>query len=560
MMRRLFNFPGGVRVREHKRESTSSPVTRAQLPEKIILPLHQHIGVPAKPIVYPGDHVLKGQVVAEAGNNISAPIHASTSGKVLAIEDHAIPHPSGLPARSIIIEVDGKDEATDSYGVARDSSSLTAEQLREAIKEAGIVGLGGAGFPSYLKLTNEQNKVTTLILNGVECEPYITCDQMLMRNHALEIVRGLQIMQRALGIKQAIIAIENNKPKELELIQHAIYEAEADNVELVQVPTVYPAGGEKQLIQTLTGKEVPSQGLPMDIGIVCHNVGTAYAVTRAIEHNEPLISRYITVAGSVAKAQVLEVLIGTPVSHLIEQCGGNRKTLSRVIMGGPMMGFALHKDEVPVVKTTNCILVNSLISDVPLPSRSNFAMPCIRCGSCAQACPVGLLPQQLYWYARAKEFDKIQDYNLFDCIECGCCDYVCPSQIPLVQYYRYAKSTIWQQEKEKTFSDISRQRHEFHNYRLEREKKERELRHKQKRQAVEGKSTQDDKKAAIQAAMDRVRKKREHSDVLPKNVDNLTDQQQKLIEEVEARRKKKLEEMKHDTANPDNNEVESRKP
>ncbi|MCI0506007.1 MAG: electron transport complex subunit RsxC [Gammaproteobacteria bacterium] len=544
MMRRLYNFAGGVRLKEHKRESTSSPVGRTQLPQKIILPLHQHIGVPAKPIVNAGERVLKGQVVAEAGNNISAPIHASTSGTVLAIEDHPIAHPSGLPARCIIIKTDGKDEAAGGYGAPCDTSALTQEQLNAAIKQAGIVGLGGAGFPTYLKLANEAKKITTLILNGVECEPYITCDQMLMRGHSADIVRGLVIMQRALGIKRAIIAIENNKPKELELMQEAIYEAGTPDMELVQVPTVYPAGGEKQLIQTLTGKEVPSQGLPMDIGIVCHNVGTTYAIYRAIAFNEPLISRYITIAGSVAKAQVLDVLIGTPVSHLIEQCGGNRKTLSRVIMGGPMMGFALHDDEAPVVKTTNCILVNSVISDVPLPSRSNFSLPCIRCGACADACPVGLLPQQLYWYARARDFDKVQDYNLFDCIECGCCDYVCPSQIPLVQYYRYAKTAIWQQENEKTLSDISRQRHEFHKFRQEREKQERELRHKQKRQAVDGASTQDNKKAAIQAAMERVRRKREHSDVTPKNIDNLTEQQQKLIEEADARRKKKLEELK----------------
>ena len=543
MMRRLFNFSGGVRLREHKRESTVSPVTRAQIPEKIILPLHQHIGTPARPVVNVGDRVLKGQIIAKAGNNVSAPIHASTSGTITAIEDCAIPHPSGLPAPCIIIETDGRDEAVSHYGQSRDYHSLTAEQLRDEIKQAGIVGLGGAGFPSYLKLENKDHKITTLILNGVECEPYITCDQMLMRNHAIDIVNGLKIMQQALEIDHCIIAIENNKPKELELMQEAIYEAEADHIELVQVPTVYPAGGEKQLIQMLTGKEVPSQGLPMDIGIVCHNVGTAYAVTRAIEHNEPLISRYITVAGSVAKAKVLEVLIGTPVSHLIEECGGNRKTLSRVIMGGPMMGFALHDDEVPVVKTTNCILVNSVISDVPLPSRSNTAMPCIRCGACAEACPANLLPQQLYWYARAKDFDKVQDYNLFDCIECGCCDYVCPSQIPLVQYYRYAKSTIWQQEKEKVLSDISRQRHEFHNLRIEREKKEREQRHKQKRKAVAKTSSQDDKKAAIQAAMERVRKKRDQEHVQPKNIDDLTEQQRKLIEEVEARRKNKLEDL-----------------
>ena len=393
-----------------------------------------------------------------------------------------------------------------------------------------------------MKLASDNNKIDTLILNGVECEPYITCDHMLMQTHPAEIIKGMLIIKRALGAKQCILAIENNKPKALE----ALYEAanlfpESDVFEIVQVPTAYPAGGEKQLIQTITNKEVPSQGLPMDIGIVCHNVGTAYAISRAIEYNEPLISRYLTVAGSVEKARVLEVLIGTPVSHLITECGGNRKTLSRVIMGGPMMGFALHDDETPVVKITNCILVNATIGDVPLPSRSKQAMPCIRCGACTEACPVGLLPQQMYWYARAKEFDKVQDYNVFDCIECGCCDYVCPSHIPLVSYYRYAKTTIWKQEQEKVVADISRQRHEFHKLRIERIKKEREERHKQKRQAVDSKAGTDSKQAAIQAALERVRKKRDQEKVEPKNVADLTDQQKKLIEEVDARRKKKLD-------------------
>ncbi|MGD8886410.1 MAG: electron transport complex subunit RsxC [Gammaproteobacteria bacterium] len=540
MMRRIFNFPGGVQLREHKRESTTMGVAQASMPEHIILPLQQHIGIAARPVVDVGDRVLKGQVIAEAASEISVPVHASTSGTVETIEERPIPHPSGLPAPAVVIKTDGRDEAITGYGQQRDYRLMTPQALRDAIKDSGIVGLGGAGFPSYLKLKNDQHKVNTLILNGVECEPYITCDQMLMQDHADSIVRGLQIMQRALDIKQAIIAIENNKPKEYDQIVEALYYADAGNIEVVQVPTVYPAGGEKQLIQMLLNKEVPTHGLPMDIGVVCHNVGTAYAVACAIEHNEPLISRYVTVTGSVAKGRVLEVLIGTPVSHLIEECGGNRKTLSRVIMGGPMMGFALHDDEVPVVKTTNCILVNSTISDVPLPSRRETALPCIRCGACSEACPAGLLPQQLYWYARAKDFDKAQDYNLFDCIECGCCDYVCPSQIPLVQYYRYAKTAIWQQEREKIMADVSRQRHEFHKFRIERDKKEREARHKKKRQSIDGTSAKDDKKAAIEAAMERVRKKREQSRIEPKNTENLTEQQQKLIEEAENRREKRF--------------------
>jgi len=542
-MRRVFNFHGGIRLREHKRVSTTAPVISAAIPATIILPLQQHIGSASKLAVNIGDRVLKGQLIADAGNDISVPIHASSSGVIIAIENRPIPHPSGIPAPCIVIKTDGKDEAIPGFGEQREHRQLTPLQILTQIRQAGIVGLGGAGFPSYVKMANEQDKVETLILNGVECEPYITCDQMLMQDRPLDIIKGLMIMQRVMRVKLCIIAVENNKPKALDALKRAVWEIGEDDIEVVSVPTVYPAGGERQLIQMLTNLEVPSNGLPMDIGIVCHNVGTAYAVARAIEYGEPLISRYVTVAGSVAKSRVMDVRIGTPVSQLIDECGGNRRTLSRVIMGGPMMGFALHDDEVPVIKTTNCILANATIGDVPLPSRSTHTMPCIRCGACANACPVGLLPQQMYWYARAKDFDKTQDYNLFDCIECGCCDYVCPSHIPLVQYYRYAKTMIWQKEREKTLSDISRQRHEFHNARLEREKQEREERHKKKRQAVAGTDNNEQKKAAIQAAMERVRAKREEIPVQPGNTDNLTEQQQHLIDEVDARRKKKLEQL-----------------
>jgi electron transport complex protein RnfC len=554
MNRRIFNFPGGIALREHKRVSTTSPVTKSSLPDIIVLPLNQHIGSPSKPVVNLDDSVLKGQLIAEAANDISVPLHAPTSGKIVAIESRPVPHPSGLAAQCIVIKPDGIDQPITGYGEKEESANLSPTEVIQKIRQAGIVGLGGAGFPSYMKLANESNatgnkkgnnngnkSVDTLILNGIECEPYITCDQMLMQSQPEDIINGMLIMQRALDVKRCIVAIENNKPKAFnELTTTVKNNPNASHIEIVKVPTVYPAGGEKQLIQTLTNREVPSQGLPMDIGIVCHNVGTAHAISRALEYNEPLISRYVTVVGSVAKARVLEVLIGTPISHLIEECGGNRKTLSRVIMGGPMMGFALHDDDTPIVKITNCILVNATIGDVPLPSRSHQAMPCIRCGACAEACPVSLLPQQLYWYARAKEFDKIQDYNLFDCIECGCCDYVCPSHIPLVKYYRYAKSTIWKKEHDKINSDISRQRHDFRNLRLERTKLEREERHKKKRKTIDAKEGGNKKQAAIKAAMDRVREKREASKVEPKNIEYLTEQQQILIDEVDARRKKKL--------------------
>ena len=536
MIRRLFNFHGGVILDQHKKESTTAPVEQARIPPKLVIPLQQHIGEPAEPIVHVGEKVFRGQMIGRPTTVVSSGVHASTSGKVVEIIEHPVPHPSGLNAPCIIIETDGKDQSRRQEQRHLDYTQLTAEQIREHIRMAGVVGLGGAGFPSAIKLNPKQRLVETLILNGVECEPYITCDDMLMREQANEIIEGLIIMRHALQAKHCIVAIENNKPKAYEAMEIAIYNANVDYIELVSIPTVYPSGGEKQLIQMLTGKEIPHGGIPLDINIVCHNVGTAYAVCRAIEHGEPLISRYVTVAGSVTKSRVMNVLIGTPINDLVQQAGGNPRTLSRVIIGGPMMGYALRDEHAPVVKTTNCVMVQSKIADVPLASRHTMALPCIRCGACADVCPVNLLPQQLYWYARAREFDKIQDYHLFDCIECGCCDYVCPSHIPLVQYYRFAKTTIWNQEREKQIADTSRARFEFHKFRLEREKQEREERHKQKRVAIAGESDDDKKKAAIQAAMERVRSKQAKAAVTPKNVDNLTPEQQRMIQEVEERR------------------------
>jgi len=538
-MRRLSFFHGGIKLYTRKGVATAKPVKAARLPKILVLPLKQHIGEPAEPIVKVGDKVLKGQVIARPGDHISSPVHASSSGTVVAIENRPVMHPSGLTATCIIIETDGEEKWRPREHQIHNYKDLSPEQIRDLIRAAGIVGMGGAGFPSYIKLDPDNKPVHTLILNAAECEPYITCDEMLLREHALEVIVGMRIMKHALGAERCIIGLENDKHSAYRALREQVQNTGADFIEVVQVPTVYPAGGEKQLIQVLIGKEVPAGGLPIDIGVVCHNVGTAYAVYRAIENDEPLISRYVTIAGSVAQSRNLEVLIGTPVADLIEECGGIRKTLNRVIMGGPMMGVALHSDEVPVIKTTNCILVNSMVADVPLPSRDTFAMPCIRCGSCAQSCPIDLLPQQLYWYARAKDFDKIQDYHLFDCIECGCCDYVCPSHIPLVHYFRYAKTEIWAQEQEKKHSDIARERHEFHLFRIEREKREREERHKQKRAALKNvDEDQDAKKAAIQAAMERAKAKKENSSVAPKNIDNLTPEQQQKIEEVNARRAK----------------------
>ncbi|NOX91893.1 MAG: electron transport complex subunit RsxC [Gammaproteobacteria bacterium] len=542
-MRRLFQFHGGVHLKEHKKDAMVQPVQIAHLPKQLVLPLQQHIGAPAEAIVAAGDKVLKGQLIARPGSNISAPVHASSSGTVIAIAEHPVSHPSHLDAPCIIIDTDGEDRWHTDRQPVDNYHELPPEKIREHIRDAGIVGMGGAGFPAHIKLNPADHVVDTLILNGAECEPYITCDEMLLRERALEVIVGLRIMRYALQAKRCIIGVENNKAAAFRALQEQVRNTGADFIEVIQVPTVYPTGGEKQLIRVLTGKEVPASGLPLNIGVVCHNVGTAYAVYRAIELGEPLVSRYVTVAGSVAHARNLEVLIGTPVIDLIEECGGNHNTLSRVILGGPMMGTALHNITAPVTKTTNCILVNSTVGDVPLPSRDNHAMPCIRCGDCAISCPIDLLPQQLYWYARAKDFDKVQDYHLFDCIECGCCDYVCPSQIPLVHYFRYAKTEIWTQQREKTQADIARERHEFREQRLERDKREKQERHKKKRAALKpagsaANKEEETKKAAIQAAMDRARAKRESQQIEPKNTRDLTPEQQQKIDEADARRAK----------------------
>lgn len=491
MSRRLWSFHGGVHPPQHKLESTVLPVIPAKLPERLILPLHQHIGEPAEALAAVGARVLKNQMVARATGFVSAPVHAPTSGTVVDIGDYPIPHPSGLNAPCIVIEPDGEDRAFDRPRVG-DYRQLAPSALRNLIREAGIVGLGGAGFPSYIKLNPGKNVgIDTLILNGIECEPYITCDDMLMREYPQQIVAGLIIIRHALQARECVIAIEDNKSEAF----RAMYEATLgkEGIEVVQCPTIYPQGSEKQLLKVITGKEVPSNGLAIHIGVVCHNVATALAVHRAVDQGEPLTSRYVTVTGNgVAQPRNLNVRFGTPIRDLIVQCEGHPEQLSRLIMGGPMMGFALHTDQTPVIKTTNCIIA-ATAADIAPPKP---VMPCIRCGACADACPVNLLPQQLYWYAHTEDLEKVQEYDLFDCIECGCCSYVCPSNIPLVQYYRYAKGAIWNKEREKELADIARQRHEFRQYRLSREKAELEARRAKKKAALAANKEKPGKRAA----------------------------------------------------------------
>jgi Na+-translocating ferredoxin:NAD+ oxidoreductase subunit C len=482
---RLHSFHGGLHLDDRKSLATGEPIGEVALPARLILPLAQHIGGAAKPCVVVGDHVRRGQTVAEAQGVVSSPIHAPTSGRIVALEARRVPHPSGLTADCLVLEPDGLDQPLEApeWQPFPDFTTATSEQIRAIARAAGIVGLGGAAFPSAIKL-NPGRVVDTLIINGAECEPYISCDQMLMTEQAGEIVLGIQVVMHALAAPRCLVGIEDNKPDAIRAMSKA---AETDTrISVVVVPTRYPQGGEKQLIQTLTGMEVPSEGLPLDLGIVCHNPGTVRAVGRAVCFGEPLIERIITVTGeAIARPRNLRVRLGTLMSYLVEQVGGFSETPGRVLMGGPMMGFALPELDVPVIKATNCVL--ALASDKIRPTPE--AQPCIRCGECVTVCPSRLLPQQLYWHARAREFETAENLNLFDCIECGCCAIVCPSHIPLVQYYRFAKTEIHAAESEKRLADAARVRHESRQARIEREERAKEDARARKKAALAAKAS-----------------------------------------------------------------------
>ncbi|MGK2952898.1 MAG: electron transport complex subunit RsxC [Thiobacillus sp.] len=571
MSRELFKFKGGIRPPSHKAESNARPLRAAPLPKKLVIPLRQHIGNPAKPVVNVGDHVLKGQLIGEADGYISAAVHASSSGIVRSIGPAVVPHISGLPDECITIETDGRDEWI--AHAPLDYRSMDPADLRMQLRDMGIAGLGGAVFPSAVKLDpGAAQTCPTLIINGGECEPWITCDDVLMRLHADEILQGVAVMRHLLGSTEILVGIEDNKPEAIAAMQAAADKLDFA-VDVVAVPAIYPAGGAKQMIEMLTGKQVPSGKLSTDIGIQVFNVGTTYALARAVFHGEPLISRLVTITGHVLRPQNTVALIGTPI-HTLIMLAGERDGTTGVLMGGPMMGMPLPHTiphglqpvadrsplvgylEVPVVKATNCILVKSHELFPPLPK----ALPCIRCTRCADVCPAELQPQELFRFAKADDFGRAQEYHLFDCIECGCCSYVCPSHIPLVDFYRYAKSEIWAREKDKRAADLARERHEFRQFRLEREKKEKAEKLAAKAQAkraelaaapaVEGAapSDADAKKALIAAALARAQAKK--AEVAPKNVDDLAPNTQREIDEIEARRAK-IRELAHQPLEPE---------
>ena len=466
LLEKPVSIRGGIHLPRNKEQSLCAPIKRSGIPSRLTIPLRQHIGVSAIPSVKVGERVLKGQEIGRSQGLISAPIHAGSSGNVIDIGDYPVPNVSGMPEKCIVIETDGRDEWRPHEGINGDVFEASPADIQDRIRDAGIVGLGGAGFPSAVKmLPGLHHEIRLLILNAAESEPFIACDEALLQDKAKEVVLGTEIIRHAVQADEAVIGIEDNKPEAISALRQAM--DEEAGVKLAVLPPIYPSGGEKQLVEALTGLEVPSQGLPLDIGIICYNVGTAYAVYNAVIHGEPLLSRIVTVAGAAIKQPAnLEALIGTPVGDLIEECGGYIEDAEILLMGGPMMGFPLQHADLPVTKKSNCVIAAASTDAL---ARKPSPMPCIRCGDCATACPVSLLPQQLYEFARSGDYQHMKEYKLMDCIECGCCSYVCPSHIPLVQYYQRSKTDIWNIERKNLQSSQSRRRFEAREQRLDKE-------------------------------------------------------------------------------------------
>jgi electron transport complex protein RnfC len=541
MMKAPYKFHGGVHPPTHKDESNRKPIVPAAIPSKLVIPLHQHVGTRAKPCVEVGEHVLKGQLIGKPEGRLSSATHASTSGTVSAIDMQLVAHHSGLPDLCVTIIPDGKDEWIEHSGV--DYTKTDPAELRQRLRTAGVVGLGGAVFPSDVKANANRHKIKTMVLNGAECEPYITCDDMLMRERAADILHGTEILRSLLDAEEVLIGIEDNKPEAIAAMEQAVIDGKHQRMTVMSVETLYPSGGAKQLIRLLTGIEVAAGVRSTEKGVQCFNVATAYSAWRAIAYGEPLLSRIVTVTGNVERAQNFEVLLGTPVDELVAQAGSKADT-DKHIMGGPMMGVQLPSGEVGITKAANCIIESSpALFPPPKP-----ALPCIRCTRCAEVCPAELQPQDLFWFAKSKNFDKTEDFHLFDCIECGACGYVCPSNIPLVNFFRYAKSEISARERDSEAAELARERHEYRQFRIEREKQEKAAKLAQKEKAtlaakveapaapaeIDADAEDLAKQQRIEAAMARAK---EHAAAAqPKNTESLTTQQQAEIAEIDARR------------------------
>jgi electron transport complex protein RnfC len=430
----LVTFGGGIHPPERKELSREASITPVKPPKTVVIPMSQHIGAPCKPLVEIGQEIRLGQPVGEAGGFVSAPVHASVSGKVVGLGE--FPTPMGRMVPCVVLENDMQDTWTE----LKDDPNYLAlgpEELKEKIKAAGIVGMGGATFPTSVKLSPPKEKpIDTVILNGAECEPYLNADFRLMLEKPAEIVEGLKVLMRVLGVEKGYIGIEDNKPEAVEAMREAASGEASITVEDCKVK--YPQGAEKMLIKSLTGREVPNKGgLPMDVGVVVQNVGTAVAIYEAARYGKPLIERVVSVTGrGIKEPKNLLARVGTMISHLIDECGGFGDEPAKVVSGGPMMGFALYTLDMPVTKGTSGLLVLTEEETV----HADSFKACIRCSRCIEACPMHLMPSMLSVLSEAGQYEECKDYGLFDCFECGCCAYVCPAKRPIVQQVRLAKS------------------------------------------------------------------------------------------------------------------------
>lgn len=462
-LKRIFRVRGGVHADERKTATSELPIaTHLPIAKKLYIPLQQHVGKAAEPVVKVGDQVLKGQLLAHSQGMISAPVHAPSSGVIVDINHYPAPHPSALPIRTVVIETDGKDQWCERKPV-RDPFALDPEEISLRVGAAGVVGMGGATFPAAVKLNlGRKSKIHTLLINGGECEPYLTCDDRLMQEKADQIVDGIRIMLYGMEAKEAKIGIEDNKPEAIKRMQRACLPYA--NISVVKVPTRYPMGWDRQLIRYITGKEVPAGSRATDVGVLMHNVATAYAIHQAIRNDEPLVSRVVTVSGGAAlRPMNIEVPIGTLISELFAACRVDANQTHRIVMGGPMMGDALPHSDLPIVKATSGVLA---LTEAEV--KTGQEQPCIRCACCISACPVGLLPVDMANRIRANQLDSAVSIGLKDCIGCGSCSYVCPSNIPLVHYFKYASGELVARQQAQHKSEQTKKLMDERNKRMER--------------------------------------------------------------------------------------------
>ncbi len=499
----LHSFPGGVKLRHYKRMSCLHPIARPPMPDKLSLPLKQHVGSIAEPVVTVGQTVLKGELLAKPNNPFGALLHAPTSGYISAIDQQPVISPEHATGACITLIPDNEDIWHPScQRMIPDWRHMPKHELIEHIATAGIVGLGGAVFPTHRKLnTDFAPPIKTLILNGAECEPYISCDEMLMREHPEEVLLGGQILAHALEtVEHIIIALEDQMGEVEDDFQRARRLIDDPRIRICRVRTIYPEGGERQLIKVLTGLEVPSGGYPQQLGIVCVNVGTAWSVKRALVDRVPLIERVVTVTGAVNDPRNWLTLLGTPVSHLLKISGGFKQNVSRLVMGGPIMGMAISDDSISITKGFNCLLALQT-HQLRNPQQS---MPCINCTECVRVCPAKLMPQMLFHSIRTDNTADSSNLSLQDCIECGCCDLVCPSHIPLTEYFRWGKSQLRSRLHEQQRATKSELRYRARETRLKTEQDQKQQRRVARQQAA---SDQQLAQQNIAAALARVRNK-----------------------------------------------------